>query len=399
MDRFREQDPLWSELRTPPLNRPGFTEELKRRIESSLTDDARSPRRHRRLGLMTCAGGVIAIAAFAVFAWLRPDIAPGADTAASSSETSPPPSVQEQVRAPMAQRMEPDSGLLIGLRRDRPVAGAALDVSEYRTLWIAPERNRLAVKAEGAGLLVPYRLDFWTVIGITEADRGRAVHRLSAELAAESRLIPAGSRPETPLIPAESGPEAQLIYSEQVAFVANRYIAVEQTVLRPQHEDGQTEKVHFVEMLDDVRSGVKRAIPLERFVVNRDENPDSKADAEATNWTPVRHNGKWVPQMSGRLLPAFELAEELVSHDALCLPWEEVAVLRQDATDALCSPRGDMLVLVTEEQLLVYPLDEDGERGEMLAVPLHDGEMLVMAQWAIGDYVHKWTELTRKFLR
>jgi hypothetical protein len=64
--------------------------------------------------------------------------------------------------------------------------------------------------------------------------------------------------------------------------------------------------------------------------------------------------------------------------------------------DALSSPSGDLLVALTAESLQVFGV-RNGAIGEaLLTVPLATPkESVVMAQWATGQHVERWTrELT-----
>lgn len=378
MDRFDEQLPLWRELRAAPLKRPGFTDQLRHRIEQALMDEGHIRKRHFRPVRMAFAGGSVLAVALAVFFVFWKEDAPAADRAAAPPAHEWTPPVTETAEQ---TQTELNSGVLLGLRRDRLAPETDLPMADYRTIWIAPERNRPVVKAEGDGLLVPYRLDFWSVYAVNDLSEDRQSHRLTADVSTESRRQ------------SSLTPDVPLFYSERVIFVGNRYIAIEQTAMQRSDDGWHAEKAHVVEMLDDVRSGVNRPLPLQYFV-----QKDAPGEAETTNWTLTRRNGQWVPLVDGEAISSIELTEELTSHDQLCRPWTELAQLHEDAKDAVCSPQGDLLVLVAEDRLLVYPMDNDRPGEDALTLPLLEGEELVMAQWAVGEYVQKWTEMTAKLL-
>lgn len=92
------------------------------------------------------------------------------------------------------------------------------------------------------------------------------------------------------------------------------------------------------------------------------------------------------------------LPETITSHDALCKGWEEIIQKYPDAKDALSSPEKDMLLILTQGQLLVFIDLESGIDTPALAIDVEQSEGIILNQWAIGENVRKWDAALKKYL-
>ena len=121
-----------------------------------------------------------------------------------------------------------------------------------------------------------------------------------------------------------------------------------------------------------------------------------------------RRNGLWI--LKGRVnyikngnymyedfnIPAIP-TQEIIRYDELCIPWKEIKNKRADAIDAFTSPNEDIAIVVTRNEILVYPIEENTIGNEPIGrIELKQGEKIVMAEWAIGRYPQLWE---KEFIR
>ena len=60
------------------------------------------------------------------------------------------------------------------------------------------------------------------------------------------------------------------------------------------------------------------------------------------------------------------------------------------ALDAYTSPAEDILIVVTGNFIMVYPIEEADSRKTNQKIGIRKGETVIMAEWATGDYVSRW---------
>jgi hypothetical protein len=137
-----------------------------------------------------------------------------------------------------------------------------------------------------------------------------------------------------------------------------------------------------------------------------------KSKITGDNWTLTRENGRWVPQIAevetfnnnaatSYELHSFPLAlpETVVSHDQLVMPWDSIKQVHPDAIDAVSSPDGDMIAIITADKLYIYPYGSNQLGPLALQVELKKNESMVMAQWATAKYAANWLEEGKRYLK
>ena len=89
---------------------------------------------------------------------------------------------------------------------------------------------------------------------------------------------------------------------------------------------------------------------------------------------------------------------KLVIYDDLKISWTYIKDKVPEAIDAFTSPLGDIAVVMTKNEIIIYGII----RGEMEDMPLRridlkDNETVIMAEWATGDYVDNWSKTLNGF--
>jgi hypothetical protein len=386
-------DKLKRELAQGPLKRSGFDERLRRRIEERLDESpVRRPFRPLRLagpGMGLC----VMIAAVVLLVRLHPanndSPRPAADTSASETVAGAAATLQ------VAEETPRRSVLLLGLRRDN-ADGAG---SAYRTLLVSggPESSDWSA-AEGEGIIMPYRTDFWRLEVLEDREESGAIRLASAYNTSREDARP------LPSVQAGSGGAGPI--EERIVFAGNRYVSIARLtagewtyrmmeitdLAQPRNARliaAGTERQVFPAVQTDGRLGVAEADAPERL-------------SGIAEWTLARKAGRWIaigreesagkPMESAarRELP-YALGSVIVAHNELALYWEDIREVQPAAVDAVTSPARNMAAILTDRKIVFYSMKRGELDREMLEMQLKPGETIIMAEWATHvDYVDEW---------
>ncbi|CAG7645771.1 hypothetical protein ACFQI7_26115 [Paenibacillus allorhizosphaerae] len=426
-------DPIDKELKEGLTNGPfghqdGFSDSLRKRIERRIEEKVK-PRRSR---MPWFAGTCVVLAAAAcllVGDWqsLLPHQA--MNTAAETAQ----PIADIQYYADDQQAVPLQSALLIGLRTDQQSPQIGEQFSTYRTLLIAPEQNRLQTIAEGSGILMPYKMSFWKIVNERRESAHEETRTLSAYLTSNSK---------TATRQLVAPPVKPLTQSEKLLFAGNRYMAVEQTLndrstkeaaskyeyvwvkelgqitgrdkltMAPLREPHVTlRSIYGADTADPAMRKLQPALPVQPGEPASRTAAAAAADTAGESWTITRKQGQWVPQVADysaqpsskehryelKDFPA-SLPESVVSHDRLVAGWQEIKRLRPSANDAFSSPTEDMVAVVSERDVVIYPYQNRLIASPLLSFNLGRNESVVMVQWAVGDYVEQWKQQAKMYL-
>ncbi|SDE08321.1 hypothetical protein SAMN02799630_04617 [Paenibacillus sp. UNCCL117] len=419
-------DNKWKQqLSNGPFDQDGFTHALRQRIEARLehADPPRAAPVWKRPWI--AAAGMAAVLGLFIF------------TLGGNEQLLPSPSKTglEHEQAPQTASVvmrdyesSVRSALLVGLRTDRKLASGPGETSEYRTLLIAPDGGRLRVAAEGSGILMPYKMDFWHLSEQSSQDvrNGDSALRWTATLARAGRSAPkSGGSPAQPLRPSSA-------LSERLLFVGNRYVAIEQQ-LTDRDEAGAARNsrsvwVKEVPQLAERTAAVEASSLQQPHVKLKDifgssvepvlrqitpvlppaagQSPTkeaSLADTAGESWTVSRQQGRWIGQVASyetagsgegvsyqlKDLP-LALPVEVVSYDKLTPDWTQIKRMQPAAVDAYSSPNLDIVLVVTSTHLILYPYQGALIPSPLLTIELTPSESVIMAHWAVDPYVDLW---------
>lgn len=414
-------DELKKGLASEPLTRNGFSDALKKRIGERL--DEREAKSRRWLPWFSAvSASLVAASLFLYVGWMNsqghlPDVLPGKQ--------------EESIAATPAQQTEgqPEveirSAVLIGLRADHsPIAGVP-EYSSYRTLLLAGNQGKLQKVAEGDGILMPYKTEFMKIVPQNQTGTTEPSWVLNASVASSSnKLRTAAPRPAV-----------SLKVSEKLLFAGNRYISVSQTVRK--NEQGKEVPYDYVwvkEIQDVVQSPSKltmqpasephvslkklygdsvqpdlNAVAAGKPLFSYEEAAKVPQDDLGESWAIIRKQGQWVPQLAlygSKDAYRYQLSDvsltlpdSVVSYDRLAVGWNEIRSVRADAKDAFSSPRNELVGIVSDDEIAVYPFDGTMGRKPLATVPLAPNESVVMIQWAVDEpFIGMWKDSGKKLL-
>jgi hypothetical protein len=400
-----------------PFRQKGFSKQLQQRIEHKM--DQQSKPFKARMPKIIIIGFVMLFLLFAIRLDLtKPEVI--VKSGAKQASVAPNATTSTLQQAPI------HSVLLLGLRtdlllKDEDDKTALQDnyESTYRTLMIANDNLdhlQLSVVAKGSGILVPYGQEFWEInVQTQQTTNDMKNYFLTA--------YPAKTQPGKENIFNLEMPNELLNHNEKLVFAGNKYVSIEEQELVSRDNVPTSFKAVWTRELEQINAAkVKNAsdkphISLQRVLGNDQTNEaiagiqSQKTGISGENWTIARQNGKWVPQVAeininntnsaqGFIMYTLPLTlpESVVSHDQLVSTWEEVKQVHKDAVDAISSPDGDMIAIMTTSMLYVYPYANHQFGSLALQVALNNNESLVMAQWASAKYADKWIEEGKRFL-
>jgi hypothetical protein len=92
-----------------------------------------------------------------------------------------------------------------------------------------------------------------------------------------------------------------------------------------------------------------------------------------------------------------KVPKKLVPHNSLCVKWGEVLQVVPDALDTVSSPNKDLLVVLTDNKLLVFNNPTKGLEKATTTIDIEENQQIVLSQWAVGDDAGKWSETFRDY--
>jgi len=323
-----------------------------------------------------------------------------------------------------------ESGLLLGLHVNT-------DSGEpYQTFWIAPENGRVRVLLAGPDLIVPGKAGFWRTCLVDvsyEEDGGQyESDSIVAEPATPSRAH--CENPARPAKESDGGYHCTSTDQTRILFVGPNAISTENSWegdcgAHPSSATtinltslNQRDTIAYLGIADSVRRRTLRAAStaaareeyadlgtVDSTSLDADGLPTGSSFSTNEQWGVKRAQGYWhaigeasctpiigCMQVSTFPVPKFRAPQRLVGHDDLFPSFGSIRKVVSTARDAVSSPRRDLVVVVTNDSLLVFI-----PHGASLGVPVAQfpasGE-IVMAQWATGRFVPIWTSKLRELI-
>lgn len=302
------------------------------------------------------------------------------------------------------------SGVLLGLRSNNA------DGYSYRTIWIASNNKKLSSVLETEGIIFPRRSGFWKI----ETERNTESERTENFLLAYN--ISTDNTDEVK--------ELQFDYSEwlgkqghinkRINYIGNDYVSIE-TIGDGHYEcngkswykntlnilpiDSLSSKksvkltdIFGQESIASIKLGIEKIMDKLKIREGNLINKDTLLDSFGLE----RKMGHWV--LKGRinymLEDKFCFADyniniippsSLVIYDELNIPWTNIKNKVPEAIDAFTSPNKDIVLVVTKKEIIVYGIQKgEIEKTPLKRIDLKDNEVVIMAEWATGDYVENW---------
>lgn len=311
------------------------------------------------------------------------------------------------------------TGLLLGIRTPAKEAESNTDSPEnynYRTLWISSINREVRPVLEANDIFLPRKSGFWKV----EVKKPDETKRTEDILLAYSISDINSTYKLIDSLNPGFWNNREGILRKKILYVGNDYISVESIGKGKMKNGNQTWQENRLQTLPVDKISNSRGIKLSDIAgangtmavtgaLEELAKASNAKDIKVTglenleeNFALFRKTGHWF--MKGRI--NFQQEEpvsftdftinlippaELVAYDVLHVPWTYIKDKIPQSTDAYTSPNKDLVVVVTGKQLLIYALNGDRISDEPVrAVQLQDGDTIVMAEWALGEYMENW---------
>lgn len=307
-----------------------------------------------------------------------------------------------------------NSGVFIALRSES--SDILSSPSTYRTIWISSKNKKTVSTLEDKGIFFPRKTGFWSInvnrisnAGITEDN-------------IEAHPVDGSDNKNSKPVKALFKNSKQNLF-RNILFICNDYIGTEYSMdsvsdntlnklqVLPVDNLENKKGLKISDLVGDIGSGILKD-SINSFLSVRSDKKQAFQDqtVDEENFRLSRRNGHWV--MAGRLNSPknqndyidFDLnvfpPKKLLTYDELSLSWSDVKNNLPSATDVFTSPNGDIALVVCRNNLYIYSIENKTLSSEPLKeIPIKDSESIIMAEWATGDYVEKWTESFENFIK
>jgi len=290
------------------------------------------------------------------------------------------------------------NGVLIGIK-DKTDEGFT-----YKTLWISYDGKKIYSK-EVPFLLLPRKNGFFKV----------SIHREYIENNYKDNIefVFLSGNPSEKQADLKVSKEPNINVSKEINFIGNDYISIK---IHEQGEDHRAEKVGTY-LIDTMNMEGKGAVSLgnisEQKNITKFNNEAQGLHIEDINkFTDVsikRNQGRWQiytvhskkdESIENNINIPLKVSKNVARYDRLFTSWQGIKNQVPSAEDALSSPNKNMTIIKTKSSLYGYKI-EDGKISESpeLTISLNGDEEIVMAEWAMAEFVGYWTEQVNSLLK
>lgn len=299
-----------------------------------------------------------------------------------------------------------DVGILLGLKKPAHIENDEFEEASYRTLWISVINNKLQpIRVLNNSLLLP-RINGFSNISLTsDFENGKFENKLKVT----SKKKDPNDKTET-----KGEKKTEGVY-EEITFVGNDYIGLE-TYVGDDNFKGTFNEYSIIPI--NTMDSNKRMDIVSLFGKEQEENFNKceknaiqKYDIDGreyyskdkySNITLQRKNGNW--HLEGILNErnfldypkTFDIninpVPILINYDTLSVPWSQVLSFGRDVRDIVTAPNGKIAITLDKSKLSIYQVIDGRIDGKLGEINIGNDEKIVMAEWAVGDYVKYWDE-------
>ena len=305
------------------------------------------------------------------------------------------------------------SGLLLGVRIPVKTEDGMGDYT-YGTYWISSINRTLQPVLYAKDIYLPRMDGFWRLQIEKRLVAEGIEDFLYASMVSKSGAKPLGRTAEN------TSERVETKLRKAVVYVGNDYVCVENMAYYRQNGSTDTGfkktlRTLPVDNLSNIEgikisdlTGENGTMAMESAVAELLKESGSNGirsidgDTQEENFALFRKTGHWF--FKGRLnldgedqLPYMDFnlnlipPADMVAYDMLQVPWTEMKDKLPQALDIFTSPEKDLAVILTQNEILLYAI----ENKTLSDVPqaklrLVEGSSIIMAEWAVGEYVPSW---------
>ena len=305
-----------------------------------------------------------------------------------------------------------DGGVLIGLSKSK-----AADGVRYASWYVTFDQNGAALKGTYRGVIVPHKTTFLS-IDVEHKEEGKV---FSEDFIVVSDLTRKKTwRSKGYCFPSEGSEECTV--SRVLLFAGPSYFSYDEVgggyyegaahpwassaLVTLKLPDPRSSSVAFTELFPSAQQANVKAKVLKVADKSWKTSSDKDCLSPDYNFTMfgfIRRKGGWAT--SGQLgydneacrssylnfpIPV-KPQKNVVAHDALPLKFSAIKKKYPQAVDAIASPDGKSLVIITKKQIILLAdgLKSKGAKSKV-TLPKPPGAFIVSHQWSGGKYVETW---------
>lgn len=303
------------------------------------------------------------------------------------------------------------SGVLLGIKSVESSTKDKVPTYSYRTIWIAAQNKVLLPPREIEQLLVPRPTGFWKIEITKEKIYGGEADKIITYPIENGQLKASRS---SDLV------NTAFYFGQNITFIGNDYISLEYV------DKSSSQKVYMLKTVPINKPSASRVTISDIYgekakdiLIGSAKNylQSSNLSKEVQSLTKIsdesfavtRKNGHWI--MKGRLdidnnsksgnFNDYNInlspVPKLANYDQMNLTWSDVKLRHPDCKDIFVSPNDDIAVLVLDSELLVYTIKDHKSLDQNIGrINLGQGNSVIMAEWATGDYMDIWNRTVAK---
>lgn len=315
-----------------------------------------------------------------------------------------------------------NTGLLLGLRIPEQMSqkgtGETIEEYKYKTYWISMTDRETKPVLSADNIYLPRKDGFWK-LEVRKILGSEGIEDTISAVMVSGRYLKSVTANETE---SEKYLRMETKLQKNILYVGNDYICTEnvEVIRTPDSSEKEAKKVLRTVPVDNIarQEGIKLSDlagengslamegAISGLLASSNNNSISKIieKDQEQNFALFRKAGHWFFKGRVNLEPGSPMAfmefninlippADMVAYDILHIPWSIVTDKVPQAVDAYTSPNKDLAVILMRNTILLYAI-EDGELAvepsSKLDIP--DGSMVIMAEWATGNYVEYWDQ-------
>ncbi|NLY70866.1 MAG: hypothetical protein GX076_04185 [Clostridiales bacterium] len=285
------------------------------------------------------------------------------------------------------------TGILLGLRTPQA------DSSSYRTLWISFKDDSLSPILEVDKIFFPRRSGFYQL---------EVEHENNQDILLVKNVLLQETQVEEDNIMSNKEYSTASI-NRSVNYIGNDYISLEETIKQESIERSRLKVVAVdslpilkpIKISDLAGPDAASAMEQQRERLLKQLGIEQIMHDEE-NFGLARKMGYWI--FTGRLEYKYDdeyvtndynisaiLPNHVVYYNELKIPWTRIKNHVPAACDVFTSPNSNLALVITDDEIIVYKSYRENLIDPPLEkIPLKDSEKVIMAEWAVGDYVENW---------
>lgn len=307
------------------------------------------------------------------------------------------------------------TGVMLGLRYPKGSSKNSIEYG-YRTFWISANDGTLNPVLETKDIFFPRKSGFWKLesVRVKEADKVEDVL-----IAYNTAKVKSSRDKNIRITPSRWSNRKGSIY-RKIYYIGNDYVSFETNGSGKNIDNGQRWQDNRLQLqpIDNIATmrGVKisdlfgenglAAMESAKDELIEELNGRNMQEVNISdneeNFGLVRKTGHWYFKGRFNYIEGGNLSYmdyyinlippvKLVFYDSLHIAWRDIKDKVPEAVDAFTSPNKDIAIITTRNKINIYAIN-NGKLGEspLKSIPLKDGEMVIMAEWASGSYVENW---------